>query len=206
MLFFDIGANVGLWALHNYTPETRIISVEASLNTAHQLIKNCNGKNIVCLNYAVTSSPEALIDFFECAANTISTLDEKWLNDPTSRFYKQYPYRKVQVRTITIDRLISEYGVPDILKVDVEGAENIVLKSLTQQVRTICFEWASEWNEKTIDAINHLASLGYQKFHIQTEDKYTYRPPTYELNREQTIESLNSKLLKIDWGMIWTTI
>jgi FkbM family methyltransferase len=206
MLFFDIGANVGLWALHNYTSQTKIISVEASPNTSQQLQINCQGKNIICLNYAVTSSNQSVIDFFECAVNTISTLDEKWLNDPSSRFYRQYPYKKIEVQTITIDRLISDYGIPDILKVDVEGAENIVLKSLTQPIKTVCFEWASEWNEKTIDAINHLANLGYQQFHIQTEDKYTYRPLNYELNKEQTIKSLNSKRLKIDWGMIWTTI
>jgi FkbM family methyltransferase len=206
MLLFDIGANIGAWALHNYTSETKIISVEASPTTFETLKRNVNGKNVFPLHFAVTSSSEKYVDFFECVANTISTLDEKWLNDPTSRFYKQYPYTKIQVQTTTIDKLILDYGVPDILKVDVEGAENIVLKSLTQPAKIVCFEWASEWNEKTIDALNHLETLGYKKFHIQSEDRYTYRPLNYELNKEETIQSLNSKRLKLDWGMIWTTI
>jgi FkbM family methyltransferase len=206
MLFFDIGANVGLWALHNYTSQTKIISVEASPNTSYQLQRNCQGKNIICLNYAVTSSNQSVIDFFDCSASVISTLDESWLKDPTSRFFNQYSYKKIMVPTITIDKLILDYGIPDILKVDVEGAENIVLKSLTKSAKTICFEWASEWNEKTFDAINHLVSLGYQKFHIQNQDKYTYRPDVYELNKEQLFKHLLQTRLKLDWGMIWTTI
>ena len=206
MLLFDIGANVGLWALHNYNDTTKIICVEASPKTIVRLVKNCDGKNIVCINYAVTSSSEPIVDFFDCTANTISTLDEKWLNDSSSRFYNQYSYKKLQVQTVTIDKLILDYGIPDILKVDVEGAENIVLKSLTHSAKTVCFEWASEWNEKTFDAINHLTSLGYEKFHIQNEDKYAYRPASYELNKEQLIEKLSKTKQKLDWGMIWTTI
>ena len=205
MLLFDIGANIGSWALDNYNDRTRIISVEASPNTFQTLQKNTSGKNITCLNYAVSSSTEPTIDFFDCAANTISTLDEEWLNDKTSRFYSQYPYKKIQVPTITIDKLILEYGIPDILKVDVEGAENIVLKSLTQQAKTICFEWASEWNEKTFDGLNHLEKLSYTKFHIQDSDSYTYKPPSYTLTKTQVIEALNLTRPKLDWGMIWTT-
>jgi len=206
MLLFDIGANIGLWALKNYTHETKIVCVEASPTTTQELQRNCQGKNILCLNYAVTSTNSNTVTFCECSSSPISTLDESWLNDPSSRFYKVHSYKKIQVPTITIDKLISDYGIPDILKVDVEGAENIVLKSLTQHVKTICFEWASEWNEKTFDALNHLSSLGYQKFHIQNQDNYSYRPPTYEYNKEELIAKLKLTQLKQDWGMIWATI
>ena len=205
MLLFDIGANIGSWALDNYNDNTRIISVEASPTTFQTLQKNTSGKNILALNFAVTSSKEDFIDFFDCSANTISTLDEEWLNDKTSRFYKKFQYKTIKVETITIDKLILEYGIPDILKVDVEGAENIVLKSLTNQAKTICFEWASEWNEKTFDGLNHLESLGYTKFHIQDSDSYTYKPLSYTLTKTQVIEALNLTKPKLDWGMIWTT-
>lgn len=205
MLLFDIGSNIGSWALSNYN-NNKIICVEASPATFQTLRNNTNGKNIVCLHYAVTSSTEEYVDFFNCSANTISTLDENWLNDSTSRFYKQFVYSKIKVKTIALDTLISNYGIPDILKVDVEGAENIVLKSLTSPVKIICFEWASEWNEKTFDALNHLESLGYTKFHIQDGDNYTYRPTNYELTKSETINILKRKVDKIDWGMLWCSI
>ena len=33
------------------------------------------------MNYVVTSSNQEFVDFFEAEANTISTLDEEWLNN-----------------------------------------------------------------------------------------------------------------------------
>jgi FkbM family methyltransferase len=206
MLLFDIGANIGKWALDNYNDNTTIVSLEASPATYAKLVKNCNSKNIICLNYAVTSSSANDVDFFDCKANTISTLDEEWLKSKTSRFCNQFTYKKIKVNTITIDKLISMYGVPDLLKVDVEGAENIVLKSLTQPIKTICFEWASEWNEKTFEALNHLESLGYNKFHIQDSDNYIYRPSSFFLDKNQVVNILKSKVQKVDWGMIWCSI
>jgi FkbM family methyltransferase len=206
MLLFDIGANIGTWALNNYTEETKIISVEASPTTFQTLQENTSGKNIIALNFAITSSKEEFVDFFDCSANTISTLDESWLKDPRSRFFNQHAYKKISVPTLTIDKLILEHGIPDILKVDVEGAENIALRSLSTQAKIICFEWASEWNEKTFDALNHLVSLGYEKFHIQNHDNYMYRPPSYTLTKTQVVEALNLTKPKLDWGMIWATI
>ncbi len=51
---------------------------------------------------------------------------------------------KVSVPTISIDTLIDTYGIPDLIKIDVEGAEELVVKSLTKKVKCLCFEWAVE--------------------------------------------------------------
>jgi FkbM family methyltransferase len=205
MLLFDIGANIGKWALQNYSNDARIICLEASPTTFRTLVDNVKDKNITPLNFAVTSSPTSTVEFFDCSANTISTLNEKWLNDLSSRFYNQYRYKKIVVNTITIDKLIKEYGIPDLLKVDVEGAENIVLQSLTKPVKTICFEWASETYDVTLNSVNHLESLGYTKFHIQNEDSYTYKPSVFDLTKQELLNKLQAKIPKQDWGMIWAS-
>jgi FkbM family methyltransferase len=206
MLIFDIGSNIGAWALKNYTSETKIICVEASPSTYEKLINNIVDKNIIPLNFAVTSSTHEQIDFFESSVDTISTLNEKWLNDPSSRFYNQFDFNKITVNTISLDKLISLYGIPDLLKVDVEGAEDNVLKSLTKQVKTICFEWASEMEDIIFNSIEHLDSLGYRKFHIQHEDAYDYKPIEYEFTKDELIDIIKTKIPKVDWGMIWTTL
>ena len=205
MLLFDIGSNVGDWALKNYT-NNQIICVEASPTTFKTLVANTSNKNIICLNYAVTSSKEEEIEFFDCDTNTISTLNQKWLNDPSSRFFNQFRFRKIKVNTITLDKLIETYGIPDLLKIDVEGAEDIVLQSLNSPVKIICFEWAAEMQDVIINSINHLDSLGYQKFHIQNQDKYDYRPPSFELNKTELLNIIKIKIFKVDWGMIWCYI
>jgi FkbM family methyltransferase len=206
MLLFDIGANIGAWAIANRSESNTIISVEASPYTFAELTKKTSiYKNIHALHYAVTSSNEPHVRFFHCGgAHTLSTLNRDWLSSPESRFenYKN-TINEIVVPAISIDRLIEIYGVPDLIKIDVEGAENIVLRSLTQKVPLICFEWASEWKTQNFECISYLETLGYTQFAIQYEDNYKYRPSEFNLNALQVNEILNKTKPKQEWGMIW---
>ena len=141
------------------------------------------------------------------AANTLSTLDRDWLSSPESRFenYKN-SIVEIIVPTKSLDMLIEEYGIPELIKIDVEGAENIVLQSLSRTVNSLCFEWAAEWKEKNIQCIYRLVDLGFTKFSVQHQDKYTYRPSEFKETSESIISFLNSAEPKKDWGMIWATV
>lgn len=203
-LLFDIGANIGAWALANYNPNTQIVSVEASPTTYTTLVRNTAGKNIHCINRAVTSQPVAEVTFYEADANTISSLNKDWITNTRSRFGKDCHVRtETVVSTTTIDAMVATFGVPDIIKVDVEGAEHIVLQSLTQKVKTVCFEWAAEWDVETFMCIDHMSKIGYHRFHIQMNDDYKYRPSLYSLTADQTKEEISKMNHRIDWGMIW---
>ena len=204
MLLFDIGANDGKYAIANLA-NNNIISVEASTITYKVLLENIKQyENIVPINYAVTSDNIEYAKFYHCHPNTISSMDYEWLSSDKSRFgnYKNN-LQVISVPTITIDKLVETYGKPDIIKIDVEGYEDNVIKSLTQKVNILCFEWAAEWRDKYIDAIDHLVSLGYSQFHIQNGDDYLYRPDKYTLNSQETKEHLIKSIDKVDWGMIW---
>lgn len=211
MLLFDIGANIGNWAIANAT-DNKIISVEASPTTFQRLVDNvCNKGNITTLNYAVTDEQSDMVTFYESESHTISTLDKKWLEDPRSRFGVNSPFggyvpnKEISVRTITLDALVARYGTPDLLKIDVEGAENCVLRSLTKRQNLLCFEWASEWNIETSECIDHLVKLGYTQFHIQNQDNYTYRPSKFEHTSYSIKDYLHSTTPMVDWGMIWVS-
>ena len=209
MLLFDIGANVGNWALDNVSRETSILAVEASPKTYEALVENTKGKNITCLNCAVSDSSADTITFYESYYDTLSTLDKRWVEDPRSRFgvnspYNSYsPHREVIVNSITLDKLVETYGVPDLLKIDVEGAENKVIRSLSKKTGLLCFEWASEWNPETFEAIEYLETLGYNRFHTQNGDNYTYRPITFEHTSTSLKRFLEQTKPMVDWGMIW---
>ena len=206
MLFFDIGANIGSWAAANIAPGVTIISIEASPRTYTQLSGNVKRfPGVTALHYAVASTTEPTITFYHCnSADVLSTLDRDWLSSPSSRFaqYKN-SITECTVPAITIDKLIERYGVPDLLKIDVEGAENIVLQSLTQKVPLLCFEWASEWKDKNIQCIERLVSLGFTEFFIQHEDKYTFRPTVFDKSAADIINAMSLSIPKRDWGMIW---
>ena len=206
MLYFDIGANIGAWALHNLPSASTIVSVEASPSTYKELCERVKGApSIKPLHFAISPSSESHVTFYHCnRASTLSTLDKEWLTSPESRFYDHRDsVQEIRVPTRSLDSLITEYGVPDLLKVDVEGAENVVLQSLTQKIPLLCFEWAAEWREKNISCVLYLLSLGFHSFAVQNGDHYTYRPTEFPLTADKLIEFLASAKPKEDWGMIW---
>ena len=202
-MFFDIGANIGKWSLANVNNCEKIISIEASPNTFSNLINNTsNNQKIIPLNYAVCNSDKEFIEFYNCSADTLSTINKDWLDSEKSRFYKQYKYDIITCKTITIDKLIRDYGIPELIKIDVEGGEIECVSSLTQKVNNVCFEWASETNDITFKCIDYLETLGYTEFAIQFEDNYTYRPQFYR-DIIFVKEHLNKTTPKNEWGMIW---
>jgi FkbM family methyltransferase len=202
-MFFDIGANIGKWSLANIKNTSKIIAIEAVPNTFNNLISNTsNNPKISCLNFAVCNSDKEYIEFYNCEADTLSTLNKDWLDSENSRFYK-YKYNTIKCKTISIDKLIEIYGVPELIKVDVEGGEFECISSLTQKVNNLCFEWASETNDITFKCLDYLEMLGYTEFSIQLEDNYTYRPQFYNNDINLVKSKLYKTTPKKEWGMIW---
>ena len=203
-MYFDIGSNIGLWSLVNINLCDKIIAIEASPITFKRLVNNCKNDKIILLNYAVCNNNCHDITFYQANCDTLSTINKGWLTNNTSRFYN-YPYKEITCKTITIDKLIEQYGLPDLIKIDVEGGEYECIASLTQKVKLLCFEWASEVNDITFKCIDYLLNLGYTQFYIQNNnDNYLFRPQDNDFYDINTIKTkLSNTIPKKDWGMIW---
>ena len=120
-MYFDIGSNIGKWSLSNINLCDKIISVEASPITFNRLVNHCKHDKIILLNYAVCNQAED-ITFYQADIDSLSTINKEWLTAETSRFYNHH-YTEITCKTITIDKLIERYGLPDLIKIDVEGGE-----------------------------------------------------------------------------------
>lgn len=202
-MYFDIGSNIGNWSLANINYCDKIISIEASPITFNKLVNHCKHDKIVLLNYAVCNNNGNDITFYQAECDLVSTMNKDWLTGNTSRFYN-HPYTEITCKTITIDKLIQQYGLQDLIKIDVEGGEYECISSLTQKVNLLCFEWASETNILTFNCIDYLFNLGYTKFYIQNMDDYTFRPGDNDFYDISTIKTkLINTIPKYDWGMIW---
>jgi FkbM family methyltransferase len=201
-LIFDIGANIGKWSLANINTADRIIAIEASPTTYTKLVNHTNSNKITCENFAVTNNNNQPVVFFEAySADVLSTTNKDWLTNESSRFFG-IPFKEIVCPTITIDRLIEKYGIPDLIKIDVESGEFECISSLSQKVKLLCFEWAAEVNDITFKCIDYLQSLGFTQFYIQYADNYTFRPS--EFHDSNTVkEQLSKSIPKVDWGMIW---
>ena len=55
--------------------------------------------------------------------------------------YAGKAFRTIQATTITLDSLADIYGVPDLIKIDVEGAEWSVFRGMTRKMGMLSFEW-----------------------------------------------------------------
>lgn len=202
-MYFDIGANVGRWSLENIGFAEKIVALEPDPDTFKELKRNTENQKIINLNYAVCNSSKGEIDFYKCELNTISTINVDWLASEKSRFHGSR-YQKITCKTITIDKLIQLFGKPKLIKIDVEGGEYECVRSLTQKVDELCFEWASELKDIAFLCLDYLQSIGFTKFFIQYEDGYLFRPMEPEFKDMDSIKcEFNKTVPKEHWGMIW---
>ena len=208
-LYFDIGASVGQWSLLNIQKSIKIIAVEPSPVIYKTLVENCKDKNIKCLNYAVSNEYKKEVKFYECKNkkhSQLSTLNKDWLCSEKSRFYGT-EYTEKTCSTIKLDQIISIYGIPDLIKIDVEGSEDLVISSLTQKVKKLCFEWVEEFPLVTENSINQLIKLGFTKFYINKKTQsHVFSPKEEEYENlkitKHTLKEIKEKF-GIASGMIW---
>ena len=207
MLIFDIGANRGLFTdkcINLFNNNLKIITIEANTSLCNFLLtKYKNNNNVTVLNTVMSENDNNLVDFYVSNADTISTASLDWINN--SRFTKDYLwYEPLKLKSTSLDSLISTYGVPDLIKVDVEGYELEVLKGLTKKSKEICFEWAEEQYDNINKIIHHLESLGYSEFGYIMGDDYMKKPETYTKWEESDFHNDINPDRKETWGMIWT--
>ena len=206
-LCFDIGANIGQFLAVNHSNFDKIISVEPVVET-YNILKNNISKypHIIPLNYAVCNNNGEDVKFYNCLDDScISSLNKEWIASPLSRFhYLNNSQVEIVCKSITIDKLIETYGMPDLIKIDVECGEYECISSLNIKNDLLCFEWASEFNEISFKCIDHLEKIGYTKFYIQDKDYYDFRPTDDQFYSSITAKNLLlTTIPKIHWGMIW---
>ena len=141
MLCFDIGANRGDFTLAALGKGYDVVALEPAPRVFAQLVNNfIYNPNIIPLRFAVSGSDYERVEFYEADEDGLSTLNPDWLTSD-SMPYAGKPYRTISATTITLDTLALKYGVPDLIKIDVEGAEWSVFKGLSSKMGTIAFEW-----------------------------------------------------------------
>lgn len=207
-ILFDIGANKGFYTEANRKKYDTCILVEANPNLARELREHYANDSAIEIVHAIASKHSSET-FYISNADTISTSDIDWVKQ--SRFTSDYIWHPIEgIPTVSLDTLISKYGVPELIKIDVEGYEYNVLQSLTQKVPLLCFEWAEEKKEEILQSIEYLQSLGFSEFQIELEYSYTYTPHTKGWVKAETILSALRSILipeeKKKWGMIWARV
>ena len=140
MLAFDIGANRGDWTSAALDKGYKVVALEPGYiyrEFAKSFIYNAN---VIPLKFAVSNTDFDRVEFYEADEDGLSTLNKDWLTKETMP-YAGKAFRTIQATTITLDSLADIYGVPDLIKIDVEGAEWSVFRGMTRKMGMLSFEW-----------------------------------------------------------------
>jgi len=176
-LIFDIGFNVGEFTqtCFNKYKDCNVIAVEANPTLANSASPHFfTNYNFVLHNNLVSDTEGDDIDFYVSPTTTgVSTASTEFMkNSRFTKGSKNLPENSIQwnqpikVQSITVDSMIERYGMPDLIKIDVEGYELNVLRGLNQKANDICFEWHEEESEHLYKILEHLQNIGYSQFGV----------------------------------------
>jgi FkbM family methyltransferase len=160
-LCFDIGANFGNRVKVLLKIGAKVVAVEP-LSECVRVLTAVYGKrpDLVLINKAAGST-EGKSEIYIPDITVIASMSRGWIEAAknSGRFASNWEKRR-EVEVTTIDKLIEIYGVPDFIKIDVEGFEFEVVKGLTQPVKMLSLEYAAEFTGSILSSIDHLISIG----------------------------------------------
>ena len=133
MTVFDIGANIGYYALMELKligSSGKLLAIEPSPNNIDLLNRNLllnNFTDIDVVNGAV-SNVTSTREFFLSDFSNLNTFH----NIGTG--VKHLSGKKIEVKTYTVPELAKRFGAPDLIRMDVEGHEVEVLNGMIEAI------------------------------------------------------------------------
>lgn len=149
---FDVGANEGFKTDLFLRLGARVVAIEPDeMNQSilrERFVKlRLVRKPLVIVGKAVSDKSAVETMWIDGPGSAVNTLSQKWataLKGNKARHscghYGLDFVRQKTVETTTLEELISAYGVPIFIKIDVEGYELNVLRGLQRPVRYLSFE------------------------------------------------------------------
>jgi FkbM family methyltransferase len=174
-VIFDLGAHKGEDSDFYLNKGFRVIAIDASdklCEAVQKRFQDHNKKNnFKILNYAVTEKDNETITFYENTDNSVwGTIFDTWVSRNNKMGTTSI---EKKVRTIRFDTLIThelhEGESIEYVKIDIEGADIMALKSLSnvkEKPRFVSLESEKIVWDKLLEEFDILKQLGYCKFKI----------------------------------------
>ena len=177
-LAFDIGAHVGDRTASFLRLGGSVVALEPQPHVfrALRLIHGREPRAVLRCEAAGTRPAE--IDMYVNTGNpTVSTASSDFITAASSakEWTGQTWDATIRVPVTTLDRLISQYGMPDFIKIDVEGHELEVLTGLTTPVPALSFEFTTIQRHIADICVDRLSKLGRFEFNISLGEEHRLR-------------------------------
>jgi FkbM family methyltransferase len=186
-LVFDVGAHAGNHVRSLSALGCRVVALEPQPDFARLLrALFSRSSGVVILEAGVgAASGRGSLSISE-RTPTVTSLAAGWRDrraaDPD--FARVNWNRSVDIEVTTLDALITQYGVPRFIKIDVEGSEPAVLAGLATAVPALAFEFLPRAIDQASACVERLQSLGHYVFNWSPGESHRLAAPSWLTDRE----------------------
>lgn len=175
---FDIGAHLGDRSAAFHALGARVVALEPQPVLAKWFKRMVTTPKITLLPLA--AGPQAGVAEIAISTGnpTLSTLANEWreqIGQRNAGFREVRWEQRLSVAVTTLDQLISDYGEPSFIKIDVEGFEAEVLAGLSCPVAALSVEFVSGALEVSHECIRQLSRLGDYRYNAVAGEQRQFR-------------------------------
>lgn len=191
-LIFDVGMHKGEDSEFYLKKGFKVVGIEAlpalcqdASQRLHHFIEN---GQLTILNVAIAERDGPLVFWENTSLSTFGTADPEFRKslDPKGRYSKE-----TTVLGRDFKGILSEYGIPYYLKVDIEGADLICLRALKQfdsRPKYISIESTQHSWRELLEEFVVFKDLGYSKFKIVAQDRWRHEKCPFPAREGQYVD------------------
>lgn len=166
-LCFDIGAHAGNRTRCWRRLGARVVAVEPQPDFA-AILRLLFGRDsgVSLEEVAVGDSAGTGRMLISPRTPTVTTLSRAWADQVgrSTGFNSVSWSEQKDVALTTLQALIDRYGMPDFIKLDIEGSEAAALEGLSSSVAVVSFEYLPAARETALQCIERLSTLGNYQY------------------------------------------